>query len=368
MARLGAGTRKRADGMLEKRFTVDGKRYSIYGKNMKELSQKEQEIRKQIEAGTYTDNKNITLDKYFTEWLEGKRNGTKGNSLKTYKSHYSKHISPIIGGRKIQKIERREILALQREVSGKVSVFMCNAVLRTLKIILNDAVHDEIIQRNPADGIKALKETEKAAETYHRALTEQEQKDFMMEMKSDFYYEFVALLLCTGMRAGEAAALTWKDVDYKQNAIHITKTVAFNEDGTTSIGSPKSESGKRDIPLNDTIKKILAAQRKKLGYILPVNNDKIFVSIYGNVVYNQSVNRAIRNALERLEEKGKTIEHFTAHALRDTFATRYIEQGGNPQTLKSILGHSSLAMTMDLYSHVMPNTKQKEMDNLKIVI
>ena len=49
-------------------------------------------------------------------------------------------------------------------------------------------------------------------------------------------------------------------------------------------------------------------------------------------------------------------------------ATRYIEQGGNPQTLKTILGHTSLAMTMDLYSHVLPNTKQKEMDNLRIVL
>lgn len=85
-------------------------------------------------------------------------------------------------------------------------------------------------------------------------------------------------------------------------------------------------------------------------------------------MHNHAVNRAISDAIARLEEKGKTIEHFTAHALRDTFATRYIEQGGNPQTLKTILGHTSLAMTMDLYSHVLPNTKQKEMDSLKIVL
>ena len=70
------------------------------------------------------------------------------------------------------------------------------------------------------------------------------------------------------------------------------------------------------------------------------------------MVHNHAVNRAISDALARLEERGKPIEHFTAHALRDTFATRYIEQGGNPQTLKTILGHNSLAMTMDLYSHV----------------
>ena len=56
------------------------------------------------------------------------------------------------------------------------------------------------------------------------------------------------------------------------------------------------------------------------------------------------------------------IDRFTCHAFRDTFATRYIEEGGSAQVLKTILGHSSLSMTMDLYSHVMPDTKQKEME------
>lgn len=368
MARLPQGVRKRPDGTLEKRFTIDGRRYSIYGRNAKELSQKEQEIRKQIEAGIYTDNKNLTLDKYFNEWLSGKRNGTKGNTLKTYKSYYQKHISPRIGNRKIQKLERREILILQKEITKSLSVTTCNGVLRTLKIILNDAVHDDIIQKSPADGIKALKEEKKAAETYHRALTEQEQKDFMGEMANDYYYEFVALLLCTGMRSGEAAALEWRDIDYKQNVIHVTKTVTFNEDGTTNIGSPKSEAGKRDIPLNDTIKGVLSSQRKKMGNVMRINDNRIFVSVYGKIVHSHAINRAISDALARLKDQGKSIEHFTAHALRDTFATRYIEQGGSPQTLKTILGHSSLAMTMDLYSHVLPNTKQKEMDNLKIVL
>lgn len=368
MARLGAGTRKRSDGTLEKRFTVDGKRYSIYGKNTKEISQKEQEIRKKIEAGIYTDNKNLTLDQYFTEWLTGKRTGTKGNTLKTYRSYYYKHISPRIGSRKVQQIERREILNLQKDISENLAVTTCNGVMRAIKTILNDAVHDEIIFKSPAEGIKTLKETKIATETYHRALSEQEQKDFMREMAKDYYYEFVSLLLCTGMRIGEAAALLWSDIDYKQNVIHVTKTVTFNEDGTMSIGSPKSEAGKRDIPLNNTIKGVLSDQRKKLGNIRPMNDNRIFMSVYGVTVHNYAINRAISDALARLEEQGKPIKHFTAHALRDTFATRYIEQGGSPQTLKTILGHSSLAMTMDLYSHVLPNTKQKEMDNLKIVL
>lgn len=368
MARLGAGTRKRADGMLEKRFTVEGKRYSVYGKTGKEIIQREQEIRKIIEAGIYTDNKNLTLDQYFEEWLVGKRNGTKGNTLKTYKSYYYKHISPQIGKRKVQQIERREILALQKDISQVLSITTCNTLLKVLRIVLNDAVHDDVISKNPADGVKTLKEPQtKAVETYHRALTESEQVLFMQEIKEDYYYEFVALLLCTGMRIGEASALTWSDIDYKQNVIHITKTVTFSENGKISIGSPKSSAGKRDIPLNSTITNILAHQRRKMKNIFPMNN-RVFSTVYGEIVNNHAVNRAISKALERLKEQGKPIERFTAHALRDTFATRYIEQGGNPQTLKTILGHNSLAMTMDLYSHVLPNTKQKEMEQLKIVM
>ena len=109
-----------------------------------------------------------------------------------------------------------------------------------------------------------------------------------------------------------------------------SKTATFNEDGTATIGSLKSEAGKRDIPLNDTIKDILPRQRKKQGSIVQIEN-RVFTAVYGGIVHNHAINRAISDALTRLEEQGRPIRHFTAHALRDTFATRYIEQGGNPQ-------------------------------------
>lgn len=374
MARLANGVRKRADGLLEKRFMVEGKRYSVYGINNKEIEQKERELRKIIEAGSYTSNRKLTLDEYFEEWLVGKRNTTKGNSLKTYKACYYNHISNRLGKKKIQKIERREILRLQNEVSQELSISTCNFVLKVLKIILNDAVNDDIIVKNPASGVKALKEVgSKATETHHRALEEWEQIKFMEQIRNDFYYEFIALLLTTGMRQGEVAALTWSDIDYKQNVIHVTKTVTYDEYGKIKVGdTPKSESGVRDIPMNDTIKEILKSQKKKNAMLQGSNvmqfNNRIFSALYGGIVNSVVINKAIANALAILEEQGIYIERFTAHALRDTFATRYIEQGGNMQTLKTILGHSSLSMTMDLYSHVLPNTKQAEMNSIKISI
>ena len=369
MARLGSGTRKRADGTLEKRFTIDGKRYSVYGKTTKEVTEKEQNIRKQIAAGLYTNNRNITLDGYYDEWIDGKRNRAKSNTLKTYSILYNKQISPMLGKRKVQQIERREVLSLQRSLLENYSNYTINLVITILRTILNDAIKDEIITKNPAAGITALKEQEKATETYHRALTEEEQVAFMQEVASDYYYEYIALLLSSGMRSGEVAALCWNDIDYKNNVIHVTKTLTRSEEGTLIVGkSTKSDAGRRDIPLTETIKGILSMQRSKHENVIPMGTNNVFVGVYGGLVHNHAVNRAISDALGRLEAKGIHIEHFTAHALRDTFATRFIEQGGQPQTLKTILGHSSLAMTMDLYSHVLPNTKQKEMDSIHIAI
>ena len=186
MARMAAGVRKRTDGTLEKRFTIDGKRYSVYGKNQKELIQNEIEMRKTIEMGIYTENKNITLDGYFETWVQQKRGTVKPNSLRSYISSYEKHISPALGKRKVQKLERREITKLQGELKQKMSVTSVNYIIAILSIILNDAVKDDVIVKNPAAGIKTLKSETKATETYHRALTQEEQKEFMEEMQNDF--------------------------------------------------------------------------------------------------------------------------------------------------------------------------------------
>lgn len=369
MARLPSGVRKRKNGILEKRITINGKRFSIYGNKVEEIYEKEQKLKKSIEAGIYTENRNITLDAYFDEWIKMKRHNTKANTLKTYSSYYKNHISKVLGKRKIQQLERREILLLQSKLTMELAVSTANICMKTLKIILNDAISDDIIYRSPAAGIKAIKEVgTKATETYHRALTLEEQKMFMSEAESEFYYEFLAFLLCSGMRSGEVAALTWKDIDYKNNVIHITKTLTYTEDGVLIVGNTtKTDAGNRDIPLTATLKAILVRWKNKTSNVLSMSGS-IFVTRNDGLIYSHSINRAISNVIDRLEHKGYHIEHFTAHAFRDTYATRYIEQGGNMQTLKVLLGHSSLAMTMDVYSHVLPNTKQKETESLSFDI
>ena len=173
------------------------------------------------------------------------------------------------------------------------------------------------------------------------------------------------------MRLNEIVALKWQDIDYINNVIHVTKTVSWKQGGGVTETSPKSETSKRDIPMNDTIKKVLQMQRRKMamiyGEIVARKMDSnIFIGSNGSrAVASSTVAFSINNVLKRLRQQGIEIERFTHHAFRDTFATRYIEEGGNMQTLQKILGHSSLAMTADLYAHVLPSTNQQEMKQVE---
>ncbi len=367
MAKLPAGYRLRVDGTIEARFTINGKRYSCYASTVKECRAKETELREQIRNGLYASNRNVTLNQYFDEWEKSRRCSVKESTQIRVRSQYNSHIRNTLGKRKIIDIERREVQLFQQELLNTVQPSTANNIFIILQMILKSAVTDDIIIKNPAAGIKALmvEDKKKASKTIHRALTREEQAQFMEEAKNVWLYEYMAFLLCTGVRMGEAAALTWQDIDYTNNVIHITKTTAKNKNNNWIITSPKSKSSVRDIPLNSTIKDILRKQREKIaifnGNIIDLSKT-IFNGSYGAYVSDVNVNYEIQSVLKRLEKKEIKIERFTCHAFRDTFATRYIEEGGSAQVLKTILGHSSLAMTMDLYSHVMPDTKQQEME------
>jgi integrase len=370
MAKLPSGVRKRENGSYEKRFTLNGKQRSICAKSLKELEQKEHDLRQQIKDGTYTKNKDLTLDKYFEEWIALREKKVKSNTVLLYNTTYYTHISPVLGKSKIKKIEKRQIDLMFADIDG-ISVSSKKLVMTVLRMILNDAVNDEIIAKNPATMVKLERDySAKANETYHRALTKEETAAFVAEMKNDFYSELIEFMLVTGMRIGECAALEWSDIDMKKKKINVNKTTTRDKKGNIIIGdSPKSESGKRDISINKEIEAILRRQKQKMKFLdgtIRFSN-RVFPTVNGAIVYNTLINKTIKSALERLEAKGTHIDHFTAHALRDTFATRCIEQGMRPKSLQKIMGHKDISITMNIYTHVTEEAQAEEMENIHIM-
>lgn len=118
--------------------------------------------------------------------------------------------------------------------------------------------------KNPATRIKAARdENAKAVDTIHRALTEEEQNLFIEEAKSEWLYEMIALMLCTGLRLGEAAALLWSDLDYKNNVIHITKTITRTAEGKYIEGPPKSKNRYKGYPYDGCRKRCAEESKNK---------------------------------------------------------------------------------------------------------
>ncbi len=366
---------KRSDGRLTKTFTYKGHRYYVYGYSKQDLEARVQEKIRELENSSYKNNKNITLNEYFKEYVEVKRGSVKASTLNNTISKMKKNLK-VLGDYKVCEIEKRQVLDLQHKLlvnnnGSKLAIVSVNAAISLLKSVMQAAVEDEVIEKNPCDNIKMLRDDKKipARETKHRALTEEETRLFLeaASAANSFQINLYKFLFNCGCRIGEASVLVWNDIDYNKNVIHINKTKTRTPEGKVGIGSPKTKTSKRDIPLTPALKKILNDQKELQGRVLGFQtlegNARIFQTIRGNVLEVSKVNCDI---MKHCKKAG--IEYFSVHATRDTFATRAIEQGMKPNTLKEILGHSTLAMTMDLYAHVMDDTKQKEMNALNIAI
>lgn len=374
---LGEGlSQRKSDGLYMGRY----KGKCVYGKTLKECKASYVELVNSVKTGTFTDKRKVKLDDYFKEWLQIRHDtkAIKESSERYYSLTYYAYISPVFGAKHLESITVTEVKHFQADLlktrqkranNKMLKPSSINGIMILFSQVMKCAVKDELLLRNPIEAINPLKKDKqtKATDTIHRALTIEEQRLFMEYAKDSWYYNLIDLLLRTGIRSGEAAGLRWSDIDYNSNVIHIRRTASVDSAGKLKMNTPKTETSLRDIPLRSDIRQIFVRQKEQLkmvhGKIVAID-DYVFKSVYDNEVTRGELKYTFDSILSKMRKAGIEIEHFTPHALRDTFATRAIESGMNPQTLKTILGHSSLSMTMDLYAHVLPNTKQEEMQKI----
>lgn len=362
------GCRQRAKNRFEIRWTYNNKRYSVSGRTPEECERKQDEKQALIEKECYITNKDITLKKYFEEYANRHGKSVRESTILSTKVFFDRIIT-VLGEIKVREIERRTVYYLQDKLCELgYATSTINSTITALYSVMKEAIADRIIEYNPCMGVKHLKRKEpEARETIHRALTREETECFFKEAKAQgsHYYWLYYFLLHTGCRIGEAGALSRADIDFEKEMIHIRHTVTETSSGRVIGDAPKTKSSVRDIPLTPAIKRALMSQEQRNRELY----DNVTSISYPNPPIFRTMNkcliheRGISNDMVRIQ-KAAGIEHFSLHAFRDTFATRAIESGMTPQTLKEIMGHSSFKMTMDLYAHVMPETKRGEMDQI----
>lgn len=367
--------KKRKDGYLRTSFTLNGKRYYVYGKNRAELAQKEQEKRNEIEQ-VYINNCNPTLLYYYENWKERKRNTVIESTLRGYEikmitlqRYIIPKLSMSLPDMLVKKISINEIIQVQQMLisDGKHSNTV-NGTIKFVKRLLEDCRKERIIEYNPCDLWVPIKRTEEQVRnTSHRALSKEEQKYFFEHKltKINAYYNVYRMALLTGMRVGEIVSLKYSDI--KGGLIYVQRTMTKTEKGAYIVGKDtKTKSSRRTIPVTDQIKKVIQDQKQNniaLGFPPTSIDDYIFLNTYGRITQPCNVWCSLRKLCRNIG-----MEDFSMHSFRATFATRCIENGMQMKTLQEILGHKNFNLTMSLYGHVLEDTKTEEMNKIKFVI
>lgn len=372
---LGVGISQRKDGLYQARYSDRwGKRKTIYGNNLREL-------RKQL-AEAIAENENftgikeeMTLDKWFDRWMDiYKEKSIRPNTKRQYTHIYKKNISPYIGGRLINSLVKSDIQGLvDKAYDDNYAYERQNKIKVILRDMLQRAVEDNLIINNPVSGIKLRSEKEIKA----KSLTVEEQETFFDYCKNTFYDNLFNVAVNTGLRPGELFALQISDIDFENRFIDVNKTLVYQKYLTDErkefhVEPPKTKQSYRKVPINSIcmeylerqleLKEIVSQKRPKQ------KNEYLFVTKFNtplnSVIYSDAIKAVIRQ-INLVRPFDNEFEIFSGHTFRHTFATRCFENGIDAKVVQSYLGHASLKMTMDLYTHV--TDEKSSMDIEKIV-
>lgn len=363
---LGTGLSQRKDGYYVGRYTgKDGSR-------KQKIFLKLQDCRKWLSDSQYDDEhrnleqpEDILMDAWYDYWMSLKKSSVRENTIMSYETRYKKNIKPVLGEKRIKDITplQCQIVLTKMSDEGKKT-----STIKKTKLILHSilelALQSEIIPRNPCNGAVKSK-IGKESET-RNAMSREEQKRFCNAAKGSEYELQFRFILQTGLRIGELSGLKWSDIDFRKKEMTIKRSAShFHNPSRWVVGQTKTKTGTRKIPLTSEAISILESQKKKKGSSLTNIEwkDFIFTSKAGTPICHTKYD----SALDAICVKAK-IGRYSVHSLRHTFATRCIEAGMMPKTLQTILGHSTIGTTMDLYVHTTDDQKQKEMHIIEDMI
>jgi integrase len=348
---------RRKDGRWEAKYTAhtaDGpKRRALYGKTRKEAADKLAKVLADRASGYTFDTENMTVGEYLDRWLKDTDQGSVRTS--TYERHEQivrLHLRPALGRIKLSKLTPAHLQGLYRD---KLDSGLSPATVQKIHAVLHKALAQALkwnmIPRNAADVVKAPRP---APEEMH-PLSPDEARRLIEAVSGDALEALYVLAVQTGMRQGELLALKWEDVDLNEGVIHIRRTL-MRRGGRVALGEPKTKGSRRPVHLTDmavaVLKTHLERQLEEIERLgdLYRDNGLVFTSGVGTLINPTNLRR--RSFAPMLQRAGLPRVRF--HDLRHTCATLLFSKGAHPKHVQELLGHATVAITLDTYSHVIP--------------
>ena len=370
-----------------------GRRKYIYAMDLAELREKEAKLMKDQLDGLdlYVAGK-ASLNDTFDRYMSAKYN-LRESTRSAYEYTYDHYIRETFGRKRIAEIKYSDVLQFyyyllnQKEISlGTLDSIHC-----LLHPTFQLAVRDEIIRKNPTDGVmkEISRESGKNRGVRH-ALTVQQQRVFMEYIANHpiyfHWWPMFTILLGTGCRIGEALGLRWQDLDFGNRVISINHSLVYYQTRDSKkcmlrVSLPKTEAGIRTIPMLDIVKdafEMLYEEQEENGFNeteIDGMTGFIFCNRFGGVPNPQTVNHTIKrilnqyNADEVVRAKKERREpiilpDFSCHHLRHTFCTRLCEHETNLKVIQAIMGHKNIETTMDIYAEATEEKKRESFENL----
>lgn len=398
------GERQRSDGRYEYRYvTPQGDQCSIYswrlvdtdptpqGKRhcepLRTLETKilEQEIMmldsKKASTMTFEDAFNVYMSVH-PKW--------KPSTRYNKRSIYRCYVQEQFGRQKVIDIRHSSIKKYYIYLQEKrgLSIATVEQVHIIIFSVLECMVNDNVIWKNPAKN--AMKDVALSERKKHHALS-QAQQDRLVKFvgaskRWNYYYPLIIFLLGTGVRIGEASALQWENIDFKNNCIYIDNNmVEYRDDDNVrhrDRTTPKTEAGIREIPMLDDVRIIMKQEYAKAQFKLKRKNldgERVFKTTINTEIkqtyIDQLMNR-INDDFNETEEVAAAMQNrepdymppFTPHTFRRTFCTRLCEKEQNIKVIQRVMGHKDIQTTMNIYAEATKDFVKDTFDNLEMKI
>lgn len=327
--------KKRADGRYQKKITLaSGKQKFVYGRTLAEINRQVDEIRAQERAGLVLDDHTL-VGEWAKKWLETYKSKKRAKTVSMYRNAYNKHIMEHIGAMALRDVRPVHIQEVMQAVADK-SESTQNKVLITLKQIFRTAMENHLISSNPAMGASITKHNAPPKKKY--LTTEETSALFDAAAKIDDHRAALLCGLCLycGLRREEALGLQWGDI--KDGVLTVNRAVTFIGNRPDPNQELKTKAAHRGIPIPAPLQAMLDSAPRRNLYVITTADGNPMTQI----------------AFKRLWDKIAAAVPFrvTPHMLRHTYCTSLVLAGVHLKRAQYLMGHSSIQMTANIYSHI----------------
>nr|DAH84563.1 MAG TPA: RECOMBINASE CRE [Caudoviricetes sp.] len=336
-------------------------------KTMKEAKQAERNLQLDVEENGLPSNRSDgfqdpTFEELASLWLENYKTTVKPSTFENVQSKVEKMTEEHFKELKLKKITVAYCQKVVIELSKNYVLY--NHYLSVINRIFKYAVLMDILNSNPFD--KVIKPKSRQTQRKGNFLTKEELKEFLKLAQTttlSYFFPLVHLMAYTGLRQGEALALKWSDIDFKNKKITVNKTAVWIK-GKQTLQTPKTKNSKRVISIDPTTLSILKSWKKDQIKIC-FKNGKHFEGDENFVFTNQQSDWVqIHNFIPYFKRfiTSHALKPITPHGLRHTHASLLFSAGVEPKNISDRLGHSTVQITLDLYTHI---TEEQRTDTVE---